>query len=63
VLSTMQSVPQPTPRTGQGKKRFGVVVVLVAMLLLAYITIALMRATLLSPTQEKPAADKQEQVD
>ena len=63
MLSTMQSAPEPTPRTGQGKKRFGVVVVLVAMLLIAYTTIALMRSTLLSPTQEAPASDKQEQAD
>ena len=65
MRSTLHAAPEAaaTPPAGRNKKRLGVVFILVAMLLLAYSTIAILRSTLLSPTQEEPAPDTQEQVD
>ena len=52
-----------TPPAGRGRKRIGVVLVLAAMLLLAYLTIAILRSTLLSPTQQESAPKESEQLD
>ena len=77
MLFTVPSEPKPArtppagetpsadgaPSAGRGRKRFGVVLVLAAMLLLAYLTIAILRSTLLSPTRQEAAPKESEQLD
>ena len=71
MLFTVPSEPGTTRQTkvtgtqfaGRGRKRFGVVLVLAAMLLLAYLTIATLRSTLLGPTQQESAPKEAEQLD
>ena len=65
MLTTLESGPQTTrmPSARHGKRRFGVVIILVLMLLLAYLTIAVLRSTLQSPTHKDSASGNLESVD